>query len=88
MQLKNQFTKQNVKDAIRQYQQDRDPSEPLFAFSRCLVHFAVDDNVAFMTTELKGPATGFLPFNIGWNEGAGNPPNAAGLKTDYLGSRS
>jgi type I restriction enzyme R subunit len=85
--LKNQFTNQNVKDAIRQYQQDRDPSEPLFAFSRCLVHFAVDDNVAFMTTELKGGATSFLPFNIGWSEGAGNPPNPAGLKTDYLWKR-
>jgi type I restriction enzyme R subunit len=58
--LKNQFTNQNVKDAIRQYQQDRDPSEPLFAFSRCLVHFAVDDNVGFMTTELKGGTTSRL----------------------------
>jgi type I restriction enzyme R subunit len=25
-----------------------------------------------------------LPFNKGWNHGAGNPPNPDGLKTDYL----
>ena len=25
-----------------------------------------------------------LPFNQGWNDGAGNPPNPNGLKTDYL----
>ncbi len=82
--LKNQFTKQNVKDAIRQYQEDRDPAEPLFAFGRCLVHFAVDDELIFMTTQLRGTGTSFLPFNRGWNEGAGNPPNPDGVKTDYL----
>lgn len=82
--LKNQFTKQNVKDAIRQYQNDRNPREPLFAFTRCLVHFAVDDALVYMTTHLRGKQTEFLPFNKGEAEGAGNPVNPHGLKTDYL----
>ena len=29
-------------------------------------------------------ASWFLPFNRGWNDGAGNPTNPNGLKTDYL----
>lgn len=41
--LKNQLTKQNVDDAVYQYQHDRDPKELLFQFKRCMVHFAVDD---------------------------------------------
>ena len=35
-------------------------------------------------THLKGKASWFLPFNRGWDDGAGNPPNPNGLKTDYL----
>ncbi|GHO72600.1 hypothetical protein KSD_03710 [Ktedonobacter sp. SOSP1-85] len=85
--LKNQLTKQNVKDAIRQYQNDRDPREPLFALGRCLIHFAVDDNLVYMTTHLRGPETEFLPFNQGHDEGAGNPLNEDGIKTDYLWKR-
>ncbi len=85
--LKNRLTIQNVKDAMRQYQEDRDPREPLFAFGRCLVHFAVDDDRVYMTTRLRGPETSFLPFNQGYNSGEGNPPNPAGLKTDYLWKR-
>ena len=82
--LKNSLTKQNVKDAIHQYQHDRDSREPLFAFGRCAVHFAVDDLEVHMCPELKGKASWFLPFNKGCNDGAGNPPNSQGLKTDYL----
>ncbi len=82
--LKNNLTKQNVQDAIRQYQTDRDPKEPLFGFAGCLVHFAADDELVYMTTHLRGLATNFLPFNKGHNEGAGNPINPDGLKTDYL----
>jgi type I restriction enzyme R subunit len=85
--LKNRLTKQNVKDAIRQYQEDRDPHEPLFVFGRCLVHFAMDDELVYMATHLQGERTGFLPFNQGHNEGAGNPPNPEGTKTDYLWKR-
>lgn len=84
MELKNQFTKQNVYDAVEQYKNDRSPSEPLFSFKRCIVHFAVDDNEVRMCTQLKGKKSWFLPFNKGNNDGAGNPPNPNGIKTDYL----
>ena len=82
--LKNSLTKQDVKDAMEQYCRDRDPREPLFEFGRCVVHFAVDDSVIRMCTELKGKGSWFLPFDKGYNDGAGNPPNPDGLKTDYL----
>jgi type I restriction enzyme R subunit len=82
--LKNSLTKQTVADAIEQYKTDRDPREPLFLFGRCVVHFAVDDSEVMMCTELKGKASWFLPFNRGYNDGAGNPPNPDGLKTAYL----
>ena len=84
MELKNQLTKQNFKDAITQYKHDRNSEEPLFSFKRCIVHFAVDDNEVWMCTELKGDKSWFLPFNKGNNDGAGNPPNPNGIKTDYL----
>jgi len=82
--LKNRLTKQTVQDAVRQYQQDRDSRELLFQFGRCMVHFAVDDQEVRMCTHLQGKHSWFLPFNRGWNDGAGNPPNPNGLKTDYL----
>lgn len=82
--LKNSLTKQTVEDAVEQYRRDRNPRERLFEFGRCVVHFAVDDAEVRMCTELKGKASWFLPFNIGHNDGAGNPPNPHGLKTDYL----
>ena len=82
--LKNSLTKQTVSDAVEQYRRDRDPNERLFEFGRCLVHFAVDDHEVRFCTHLKGGASWFLPFNKGWEDGAGNPPNPNGLKTDYL----
>ena len=82
--LKNSLTKQTVADAVEQYRRDRDPRETLFGFGRCVVHFAVDDSAVMMCTELKGKGSWFLPFNRGYNDGAGNPPNPSGLKTDYL----
>ncbi len=82
--LKNSLTKQTVEDAVEQYRRDRDPRERLFDFGRCVVHFAVDDSEVRMCTQLKGKASWFLPFNKGYNDGAGNPPNPHGLKTDYL----
>jgi type I restriction enzyme R subunit len=82
--LKNELTKQNVKDAIRQYKFTRDPKEELFRIGRCLVHFAVDTEQVWMCTHLKGGNSYFLPFNKGNNNGAGNPPNPSGIKTDYL----
>jgi type I restriction enzyme R subunit len=82
--LKNSLTKQTVEDAVEQYRRDRDPREPLFAFGRCVVHFAVDDSEVRFCTELKGKGSWFLPFNKGFDDGAGNPPNPNGLKTAYL----
>jgi type I restriction enzyme R subunit len=82
--LKNRLTKQTVEDAIHQYKRDRDPKELLFQFGRCAVHFAVDDQEVRMCTSLAGRDSWFLPFNKGFNDGAGNPPNPHGLKTDYL----
>ena len=82
--LKNSLTKQTVKDAVEQYKRDRDPREKLFEFGRCVTHFAVDDHEVRFCTQLKGKDSWFLPFNQGWNDGAGNPPNPEGLKTAYL----
>jgi type I restriction enzyme R subunit len=85
--LKNHLTKQTVADAVEQYKRDRDPRERLFEFGRCAVHFAVDDHDVRFCTHLRGKASWFLPFNLGWNDGAGNPPNPDGIKTDYLWKR-
>lgn len=82
--LKNKLTKQTVDDAVQQYKRDRDSRELLFQFGRCMVHFAVDDHQAMMCTHLKDKQSWFLPFNKGYNDGAGNPPNPSGLATDYL----
>jgi type I restriction enzyme R subunit len=82
--LKNSLTKQTVEDAVEQYKRDRDPRERFFEFGRVVVHFAVDDHEVRFCTHLKGKASWFLPFNQGWNDGAGNPPNSDGLKTDYI----
>jgi type I restriction enzyme R subunit len=86
--LKNNLTCQNVRHAIEQYKTDRDPREPLFAFARCLVHFAVDEQEVSFCTQLQGIVSEFLPFNQGSaSGGAGNPPNPAGLATAYLWER-
>ena len=85
--LKNRLTKQTVEDAVWQYKKDRDPRELLFQFGRCVAHFAVDDHEVRFCTHLKGKASWFLPFNVGYHDGAGNPPNRDGLKTDYLWKR-
>ncbi len=82
--LKNSLTKQTVGDAVQQYMRDRDPRELLFQIGRCIAHFAVDDHEVRFCTHLKGKASWFLPLNKGWNDGAGNPPNPDGIKTDYL----
>ena len=82
--LKNSLTKQTVADAVEQYKRDRNPREKLFELGRCLVHFAVDDHEVQFCTQLQGKESWFLPFNRGWDGGAGNPTNPNGLKTDYL----
>ena len=85
LELKNHFTGQTASNAKRQYAQDRDNRELLFAFKkRALVHFAVDPDEVYMTTRLNGSKTYWLPFNKGCNNGKGNPSNPAGYKTSYL----
>ena len=86
--LKSQTAGQNVKHAIRQYRYDRKPSDLIFK-SRSLVNFAIDENDVFMTTQLKGVSTVFLPFNQGSSGagkagGMGNPLNPDGEKTSYF----
>ncbi len=84
VELKNPLTGQNVQHAITQYK-DRDPNAPLLRFKeRALVHFAVDPDVAYMTTRLAGKDTVFLPFNRGHANGAGNPEHPSGYRTGYL----
>jgi type I restriction enzyme, R subunit len=89
--LKNPLSGQTVHNGIRQYQNDRDPKEKIFSFARCMVHFAADTELVFMSTHLNHKKTFFLPFNKGLNEGkpvspfgSGNPVNPKGLKTHYL----
>ncbi|MCO6148945.1 type I restriction endonuclease subunit R [Flavobacterium sp. NRK1] len=85
MELKNHWTGQNAKvHGINQYKFKRDITQPLLNFGRCIVHFAVDTDEAYMTTKLDGANTFFLPFNLGNNNGKGNPPNPFGHKTAYL----
>jgi type I restriction enzyme R subunit len=86
--LKTQTTGQDVRDAVKQYRQDRDPRDLIFA-ARTVVHFAVDPNTVEMTTELAGDKTVFRPFNLGSggpgeDGGKGNPVNPHGHATAYL----
>jgi type I restriction enzyme, R subunit len=87
LELKNPLTNQTAADAIHQYRYDRDSREKIFEFKkRTLVHFAVDTEEVHMTTRLAGSATHFLPFNQGWDGGAGNPPDKLGrnYRTAYF----
>jgi type I restriction enzyme R subunit len=81
VELKNSLTGQFFDDAIKQYKKDRNPQgEPFLAFKRCLVHFAVGNESASMTTRLQGEKTRFFPFN----KDSENPVNPNGHKTHYL----
>ncbi|WP_425829257.1 type I restriction endonuclease subunit R [Streptomyces fractus] len=93
VELKTDFT-QSLDEAINQYKQKRNPltngrPEPLLSFGhRALVHFAVSNDLAAMTTRLEGEKTQFLPFNVGFDSGAGNPPGEDGRSsTAYLWER-
>lgn len=91
--LKDQLKGQDVNNAMRQWKEDRDPKEPIFKFGqRFLCYFAIDLYDVFMTTELKGEYTRFLPFNQGSNGagnpgGKGNPKNDEGYPTSYIWER-
>ena len=82
--LKNNLTKQTVEDAVEQYRTSRDPRDDLFRPGRCAAHMAADENRVRFCTELAGLKSVFLPFDQGYDGGAGNPPNPQGLRTDYL----
>ncbi|MFI0399436.1 MAG: type I restriction endonuclease subunit R [Thiolinea sp.] len=85
LELKNPWTGQTARyHGQKQYRDDRDTTQPLLQFGRCLVHMAVDTDEVYMTTKLAGKDTFFLPFNKGHAEGQGNPPNPRGHKTAYL----
>jgi len=85
LELKNPMTGQTWRNAKYQYQNDRDPNDLIFQFrKRTLVHFAVDTDEAYMTTQPMGKSTHFLPFNRGNNGGAGNPENPGNYRTAYL----
>ncbi|WP_297192839.1 type I restriction endonuclease [uncultured Campylobacter sp.] len=93
IELKNQLTGQNVYNAIEQYKKDRDPKERFL--QNCIVHFALDCDLVYMSTKLERDKTRFLPFNrglnngrgdIGLQSGAGNPPSDT-IKTAYLWER-
>ena len=84
LELKNHYTNQTIENAVTQYQNDREPKDPLLAPKRCAVHFAVDDDDIKMCTWLSGKSSWFLPFNKGVNGGAGNPINPNGMRTAYL----
>jgi type I restriction enzyme R subunit len=90
VELKSHYT-QSIHDAVEQYMHDRLPKsgrntpEPLLSFpGGAAVHFAVSNAEAQMCTQLKGPESRFLPFNKGYEFGAGNPPNPTGSPTAYL----
>lgn len=93
MELKNQFTGQDVSNAISQYKFDRATKDKMFEFKqRVLVHFAVDLYDVYMTTRLQGASTYFLPFNQGSNGagnvgGKGNPQIEDDYLTSYLWKR-
>lgn len=79
---------QSVQDAIKQLK-GRNPKNRLFRFEQgVLASFAVDALEVYMTTQLKGQETYFLPFNMGKGEGvdmgSGNPHNPNGVDTEYL----
>lgn len=88
MELKNAWTGQNARvHGQNQYKTKRDNKQALLNFARCIVHFTVDTDEAYMTTKLDGKNTYFLPFNKGNKHGKGNPEipeGTIGHRTQYL----
>lgn len=85
VELKTDLT-QSIENALTQYKHDRSPkNEPLLTFSRgAIVHFVVSNEEVQMTTKLEGISTRFLPFNAGYNNGAGNGPAPGTSPTSYF----
>lgn len=88
IELKFNPSGQSVQDAIKQLK-GRNAKNRLFRFEQgVLASFAVDTLEVYMTTQLKGQETYFLPFNMGKGQGidmgSGNPHNSDGVDTEYL----
>lgn len=88
IELKFNPSGQSVQDAIKQLK-GRNAKNRLFRFEQgVLASFAVDTLEVYMTTQLKGQETYFLPFNMGKGQGidmgSGNPHNPDGFDTEYL----
>lgn len=88
IELKFNPSGQSVQDAIKQLK-GRNAKNRLFRFEQgVLASFAVDTLEVYMTTQLKGQETYFLPFNMGKGQGidmgSGNPHNPDGVDTEYL----
>ncbi len=81
--LKTHLTGQTAEDAKSQYETDRHPANTTLG-KRAVVHFAVDTEVAWMTTRLAGRRTRWFHYNLGRDDGAGNPDNPRGHRTSYL----
>lgn len=87
IELKNPWTYQTAKyNGQKQYREERDPSETLLKFGRCLAHFTMDKDEVYFTTKLAKEKTYFMPFNKGLpdGQGAGNPINPNGYATSYM----
>ena len=86
VEAKNTLTGTRYKDAEKQYRTTRSPKgEPLLTFKRgTLVHLALDQNTVSMTTKLANGGTRFLPFNRGFEGGAGNPDLPEEFRIAYL----
>ena len=89
IEAKNIMTGTTFRHAERQYRNDRSPAgEPLLTFKRgALVHFALDQDNASMTTRLANGKTRFLPFNRGRDGGAGHPDIDDEFRVAYLYAR-
>ena len=94
IELKNQFTGQDINDSKEQWMKNREPKEPLFHYdNRILAYFGCDLYEAAVTTRLEKDKTFFIPFNQGSNGagnvgGKGNPEAPEGqYTTSYLWER-
>ena len=82
LELKNQYTGQNVDHAKRQWMYDRDPREICFQFNkRILGYFCIDQLEVWMTTKLEGKKyifstvqSGIKWCRKGWRKGKSGKP--------------
>ena len=85
IELKNKQTGQSYMNAIKQYMTDRRvEGEPLLAFKRCIVHFAMGTEQVFMTTKLDGENTRFFPFNITYQNEGVQSKSSNPYRTSYM----